>query len=586
MVFFRSVLFAFLMPGLCLTVRDILNRFAKVEPCFLPAITATWIGIAMFMAGILNFMPLMVVLLVLLGLKGIVSRWREIIRKWSAGYWIGLAAILYLVWYCYKGLYADGDSLTHWGAVIREICELNRLPNFSTTEVYYQSYPTGIAGYIYFVCKIIGYSDGTAMFAQALLVVSLIATGFSWIRNKRSALQIGVFAFFAVYALHFNVPLDNLRVDNILSLLTLSSVTVFLSCRNEPEKGCLLCAPLLALLIITKNSALFWWLLALMPMVFLTIANKDRRKACIILCVLFPAALLFLWNCHIKLVFVNPGASRHSTSILNMLEIYRSKSFDEVIRICTNFKSVWFTLDRTINASGEWQALLGFTGVFACSAVLHCNDKSRWKKDVLVYVFVAAGYLLYKILLLGMYVFNMPDSDALRVAGYDRYVMTMTMVIFGFTTIKVISVLNEIASRKPKVRRRDTGIKAVMLLLLLILPTSVPNSLKVLNRPDYANDGLYRKLETIRREYSIPEKGSKTLVYTKAPYAQLFVAYCFRSGNAWCVDVDSFIRSEEETPGFFDYFIVIDHDDAIDGELVKRGFPIDEDVILLNTAAQ
>lgn len=535
----------------------------------------------MYLAGLLNFMPLMVAGISVFCLWSLIRHGKRFVKNWTAGWLVVGLAIAYMMWYSYGGLYADGDTMTHWGVVVREICELNRLPNFTTTEVAYQSYPTGSAGYIYFVCKIIGYSDGSALFAQGILVMSLIMTCFAWVQNRRSVLELLVFSFFACFALHFNIALDDLKVDNILALMTIASLTIFFEYQEEPQKACILCAPVLTLMIVVKNSALFWWLFAVVPMLFSVFHRKEGKRACVWLCVAMPLVAIFLWNCHTGMVFADADASRHSTSIKSMVNIYHSKSYAEIMQICINYFRAWFSLDKTRNASGEWWALFGLFGVFACSAACHRHKKLKLKQDAMRILFVIGGYVVYKIMLLGMYIFNMPDSDALIIGAYSRYVKTYTLIIFAMTAIQTIFLIDDLSVQERSMRWKATSIKATAVIMLCLLPITLPQSFFDIARPNYRSDGVYRRLELIRRQCGIPEKNAKVLVYTKTPYAQFYVTFCFRSIDAWCVDVEDWIQSEETTPDFYDYLIVLDHDEQIDDELLKRGYSTDANIIYL-----
>lgn len=175
---FRILILIFIFSGISLYIYQ---KF-EIRVYFLPICTISFISLIMYISGLLNCMPLSVFLICCSGFyKLIVSlhdnNWLLISKKILLDrkpvhypLFIFLCLLIYLVYYCKNGLYPDGDTMTHWGVIVREMYELNRLPNFSTLEVAYQSYPPGTACFLYFVCAVAGYSESITMIAQALIL--------------------------------------------------------------------------------------------------------------------------------------------------------------------------------------------------------------------------------------------------------------------------------------------------------------------------------------------------------------------------------------------------------------------------------
>ncbi len=170
-----------------------------------PAIIITAISGCMYIAGILNIMPI-VVYLILGG--GIYAAWKyrrhskeiiSIIRNNKLTSIMSIILLLYLIYFTYGGVYQDGDTMTHWGIIVREIFRNGRLPNFTNTIISYQSYPPATACWIYFIQKIGGYSEGIAIFAQGVWMIACAATMYSFCRkeNLLSGLLITIFTIFS-----------------------------------------------------------------------------------------------------------------------------------------------------------------------------------------------------------------------------------------------------------------------------------------------------------------------------------------------------------------------------------------------------
>lgn len=118
--------------------------------------------------------------------------------------------------------------------------------------------------------------------------------------------------------------------------------------------------------------------------------------------------------------------------------------------------------------------------------------------------------------------------------------------------------------------------------MVAALPWTRPQYFKDLIRPDYENDGCYRQLLQIQQENHLPKKNGRVLVYTHTQYSGFYVEYCFRSPDAYSVNAESIDRAFTQTPDYYDYLVVLDHDELIDEVLMKYGYPTDVKCITLN----
>jgi len=550
-----------------------LKKKFKVNIWFLPVVLLSSIGLSMYVAGLLNFMPLMVGFIVAWGGGTLLYYRKEF--KWEKNWLFPLVCFLgiisYLVWYCYDAKYADGDTMTHWGVVVRDICLYDRLPNFSNKFIAYQSYPTGAAGLIYFFCKLLGYCDGTAMFAQGLYIAACLLALFALV-DKDNIFGYIICIFVMVYALQYNITLDDLKVDNLLGLLVLACLAIaFYYCKSDFEMAIYQTAPLLCMMQIIKNSGIIFWLFSALLLVNYAKRNRKDFKKCLIFSVALPLSMLFLWNCHLGMVYLDAEHTRHSASISNLLSVIQQRPVSEYQIIVSNFGMKWFSWD----ASGEWAAWLTLIVALIIGGCLKKSQKVSCEVERRVFVSVMGAYLLHKASLLGMYMFNMPDSDALGVGGYARYMDSVSIIIYGIAAIYLISCLAS-SDHKKRITRLTS---LTVVLVLLILPITDPSSLFALNRPDYMQDGVYRKLRIIQSENNLPERDGKVLVYSHKPFAGFFANFCFWSVDTYAVDIEGLQRGIAQN--YYEYLIVLDHDEAIDAKLTAFGFPVEEDVIYL-----
>ncbi len=584
----RLALFGVTFLGACAYLR---RKTRAVWP-FVPLLTVCCISVLMYAAGLLNFMPWMTAALVIFGVyqafrQALALRQKLSLRALTRdpGRWYPVlfcaVGVLYILYYTRGGRYPDGDTMTHWGVIVREMCELHRLPNFSSREIIYQSYPPGTACFLYFVCTVVGYYESMTMMAQALIVLSCLLAPFGLVRRNARGAQYAALTLFAAYALQFNVALDDLKVDNLLPLVTLAAICLTLYYWKEPRKALWFALPVLCFLILIKNSSPIYCLfVAALLFCMVRAAGPDRglRRTFWGCAVAAPAFTLFVWHCHTQMVFVNASGTRHSTSVSEMVKIFGDRTPEDIATICSNFFIRWFHPVPEImpNGSGEWPALLVLALLVICALY---TRKYRPKQLMKTCGGVLAGYVLYKFCLLGMYLFNLPDQDALYVGAYERYTASIAILLYGLAAVFAAHLLAEHTFDVPQ---RRALWSAALCGCMIVQPLLFPVAPGKYRKPDYLNDGLYRQLCVLQREYNLPKKDGYVLAFSHTPYAGFFIEYVFRSPNAKYIepeDLDTILRKEPEK---YNWLIIADHDDKIDAVLSAHGLPLNQVLIVLN----
>ena len=575
-IIIRFLFFALILVGLGLFFRVIL----KMPFALLPGAVLCSLGITLYVAGILNCMVEIAWLICGVSIYSLIKYIKKgkaiaYLKKEALSKVLFLAGIMYLLYYAKGGVYADGDTLTHWGVIIREMHEVNRMPNFTTSQVYYQTYPTGIAGLIWFFTYIIGYSEGVTIFAQGLLVISLLSSLFVFVsrerKNERYVSAITIIMLF-VYSIHYNVHLDDLKVDNLLPLLTLYSAASIFFYKKQGEKCGIVASCLgICMLPITKTSGLLFVLYVLLYEEFFF--GRERRiplRRVLVLYVVVPMLLYYLWRKHTSLVFLDADSTRHAVSLSSLSSVYSSRTIEEIRMILSNYTFRW--LYNVSNGSHEWSflALACFPLIIQCLPIRSIKKNKR--VALMKLIVILGGYLLYKLSLLSMYIFNMSGADALHLGSYDRYMSSITILL---STIAVIEWLDLSFS----IENRICLMLAPIILGMILFIN--PDSLAALKKPDYQKDGVYRNLKRIQMQYGIPEKGGRVLVYSHDRYVSFYVFYCFQSNDAWAIDKEAFERSCRETPDYYSYLIILDHDEDIDETLSICGYSLDEECIML-----
>lgn len=154
-----------------------LNQYMNIPVVLTPVVSFCSIGCILYLAGLLNVLMPVQIVLYLGGLAilivALVRRFRTVLTSF-----LRPSMILFtLCWgwtiLRFRGALLQGhDDFAHWGIVAKRLISTGHLANTATTAVEYLDYPPATALWIKFYCNLVGTSDGTMLMAQALLAVA------------------------------------------------------------------------------------------------------------------------------------------------------------------------------------------------------------------------------------------------------------------------------------------------------------------------------------------------------------------------------------------------------------------------------
>ena len=288
----------------------VLKRKTTIKEEFIPIFLFSTIGIVEFLAGILNFMKLATICICGIGIIFFIKEVFFIIKnkeklkfRFNFLFFI-IIALLFL--YILKDAYLiHYDNFSHWGMIVKEILAENRLPNFKSTNIIFTAYPPGSACFIYYICKFIGNSEGMMLFSQSLLILAGLYSLLAFCDKYKKVNYIYVI-FISIYLLVSNIFINQLLVDTVIPIMALSALAIIIKYKEDSKSALVYSIPILSLLMIVKNSGCFFIIIDLIVWFIYFIKNvgtKNIFKQKYLLFVLVPIVLIFLWSCHIKLVF-------------------------------------------------------------------------------------------------------------------------------------------------------------------------------------------------------------------------------------------------------------------------------------------
>ncbi len=566
-----SILMAALLLISLLGWFSFLRRKSGLHWAFMPALAVSCIALAVFCAGLLN---LLVPAVWAIFLAGLFWAGREALalarapKAWWADYpkaWLVLAGLWGYFYAFFAGQQLVGsDNFSHWGLVVKTMLRYDRFPNFSNAGyIDFQSYPLGSSSFLYYVCRLVSHSEGCMIFAQSILTLAALFTLCAFVK-KRRVLQYGVVAAAALAVWTSSVTyysgVSDLLVDTLLAGYAIALLAFFFYYRDTLPGKILWLAPLGCLITIIKNSGGLFPVFVCLG-VLLTLRRQHALKACWkpwLATTLAPFALLYLWERHVAFSFAGGAATEHSLSLSRFESVFGEKSPADIAAISsTFFKNVL----NLYNPAFEALAVLLLLWVVS-RLVKALPDKGFYTAAAGM---GAALWAVYTLGLLGMYWFSMPLADALPLASFARYDLTLAQALLGLCVMAALRMADTLLeARFTRAWWLGAAAAAVVVFCCGYSFKPSPAKLVVPRAVDSTESGAQRVyLEALLAKTPLPD-GAKCIVYRPDTlnnrYAYYLVRYTLLSGDIKVVGADDLASLSLDG---YDYFLCTASDETI-----------------------
>lgn len=145
----RAVLLFLSFSGLCAA----LHKGLKIHVFIAPYVAVSGIIICLMLGGMLRILEPVFWTLYIGGFLALIYALLVPPRKILRSQWaLGIAAIVFiafLVWRFYFCPLESNDDISHWALVARHLLRYDSFPDKTATYVFFQSYPLGMASFIY-----------------------------------------------------------------------------------------------------------------------------------------------------------------------------------------------------------------------------------------------------------------------------------------------------------------------------------------------------------------------------------------------------------------------------------------------------
>ena len=413
----------------------IVYRKGKIPILFVPVVTS--VGISLFLyagalTGMLNPSSWLVVGAGLLGFGFFIKNVAEKNVSFPAPTLFSVcfgSGILIFTVLTLGFRFEHYDNFSHWAMTVKSMLITDQLPDAGNQLVTFKNYPPGCAVFIYYVCKFLGNAQGVMLLAQNSILFSCFLAVFGIIKEKQRFLLysfLGMGCSLLSY-LNLTIRINNLLVDFLLPLLAMAAIAFVYQSRDSLWKTSLCTALILGFTCIVKNTGIVFAGFVLAYYIW-NIGKKKGIAAwikAVTVCMTVCLSLIpyVVWNLYVRCRF--SGIEQKFQLAFGKQESL-AVSKEQYGQITEEFVKAAFSISN--------RAILAFflCNIAAVLAVLFVRIflKKQWKLGrVLIVVDLMA--ILYHIGILGLYLFSMPEEEAVRLAGFDRYACSIMVLVEG-----------------------------------------------------------------------------------------------------------------------------------------------------------
>lgn len=425
----------------------------KLSLYYTPVLVIAFISLFMFLGGLLGFLKQTSYVVLALGLLCFGFMLTDIIKKKTfpfISFSADLCGVILAFGTLVFTLLALGfkllhyDNFSHWAVIVKYLLSADSFPETDTKIVVFLDYPPGTAVFIYYVCRFLGNSQGVMLSAQNIMLLSCFYCLFGIVKEKRRFL---VYSFLGMGCaqlsyLNLTIRINNLLVDFLLPLLSLASIAASYRYKDRPILISLYNFFLLGFVSTVKSTGIVFALIAFVYYLFVVFSwsfREKRRSGRFIkrlkgfmLLLLTSAGMCApygLWVYRMNTVF-SDYESKFDIDTQQMGGQYSAPVKELHRQITDDFLKASFDLDtRAAQVFFICNILVIIAVIF-----VRVRRKKKWSLGKLL-LLSDIMVVLYYIGILYMYLYSMPEEEAVVLAGFDRYACSIMTLFAGILII-------------------------------------------------------------------------------------------------------------------------------------------------------
>ncbi|CAJ2236206.1 ABC transporter permease [Companilactobacillus paralimentarius] len=335
------------------------------------------------------------------------------------------------------------DNFSHWAVMVKFMTFTGHLPGAADKLISFTSYPPATALFITQFVHWVGFSDGSMLVAQFILIWGAAYSIFAGLRDRSRALTSFILCFTLAISFVFNVAirLNNLLVDYVLPIITIAALVGIFIYRKKPILLCAHVSLFIATLLLVKNSATFFVIMIAVYFLYILITNNKWRWQCI-----FTIPLQFIisigigivpflwWSWHVKHTF---PISKHQISTQAYSKQLNGESHRALLKIAHKFIEQ-ITSFNSLSTKGI--LLINIVLIIAWIFVKFYQHQHNNLLGMAILLDIV--FIIYYISLFGMYILSMPYAEAILLDGFERYMASTVILNLFIAAICLVRVID------------------------------------------------------------------------------------------------------------------------------------------------
>ena len=352
------------------------------------------------------------------------------------------------------------DNFSHWATMVKYLHFVGELPTAGQNLVTFTDYPPATAIFLTYFTTIVGYHEGVLLIGQFLIIWTGLYTLFGMLRDQKRILMtvtlLLVISFINI--LNISIRFNNLLVDCVLAVLGVAGIAAVYINKNHHASWQIISTSLIVnFLLLTKSSAIYFAILIIIYFGISVLSetfhsqNKIKMFLLAVLKIIVTTVISFIgwlfWRWHVAETF-----SKLSKHALNV-QAYQSQVDQESTHtkdlIIHKFVDHLFNIDTLFLQSFLLIHVVLLASWLIIRFVLH---KTCYSLRILVVSDLIT--IMYIVGLLGMYLVSMPYSEAITLAGIDRYLSTIVIFIMLIASVVMLNDYDR-SSFEPNIKLRN-----------------------------------------------------------------------------------------------------------------------------------
>lgn len=565
------VLFWISTIGYCLYIKD---KF-KIEKEFLLGIVFILISLIIFIFGLLNILYCGSIMLLIIGIILFFVKFskKNIYEMINVNTIIIIMLILYVTIFFQNFHLLHYDNFTHWGLVVKNMLLYDKFPNFENAIIEFKAYQPGSAVFIYYFSHMMDLKEGMMIVAQNYLLIAFLSSILFFANNKNKVIYIVIDIATIIFVWFANIMPCDLLVDTLLSVVLIFAFVVFYVYKKDLKKLFYLFLFISLFLCIIKNTG-YVLAFVICALYFINgIVNKKTKQGLIgsLLIGFSTLALLYIWSQHVKFSFgINGLSSLHALSTQNIFSHLRELGLDFIL----NFFKMYFFNFFDIKNNISFLILIVINLLILTFFIFFKKEKKLLIKSIIT---INVIYIYYYIMLGIMYICSMDKNSLFSLPGFQRYLLTITVVI-----VVLVILLFELISRNinsKKIIISYTFIIIISLFSYIIFYNGKDfkfnRDAKMLYGDSYYSNSYVKKIDLVLGNKYIDISDSDDFYYlyvsdksVSMGYLLYILKYKLNSSNISVSNNLTNIINNKYT----NYVIVLGNNNKIKNKMINNGF--------------